>query len=122
VDVTVPTFPNMSSHATELGIGLRHNFNARERLRPFTQVEVIRSTYSDSNSFDTCRSSPNFDYVAAGGGEYFLASRVSLEGSAGVAYSHGSQRCTFGDPSVTYRQSEHAFGTFRTLLSINFYF
>src|SRR5438552_16461232 len=31
VEVSASTFPDTSSHASELGIGLRHNFNARER-------------------------------------------------------------------------------------------
>lgn len=115
-----PDVPDSSSHASELGIGLRNNFDMRERLRPFAQVEVIRT--SATNYYVQCHASPSFNYIASGGGEYFLANRVSLEGSAGVAFFRSSQNCTYGDPPLAFKQQNRSFGTFRTLLSINFYF
>jgi len=57
---------------------------------------------------------------ATGGVEYKVAERVSIEGSAGLSYSSVSQRCEFDGIVTNY--SQHSLSTFRSALSITFYF
>jgi hypothetical protein len=60
-------------------------------------------------------------YGTAGGGvEYAIAPRVSIEGSTGLTYTSHSQRCT--NNGVEYRYEQDSLSTFRTALSITFYF
>jgi hypothetical protein len=58
--------------------------------------------------------------TATGGVEYNIAPRVSIEGSAGLSYSAFSERCTIDGITTNFRQ--HSFSTFRTALSVTFYF
>ena len=47
-------------------------------------------------------------------------SGFSIEGSAGLSYSSTSQRCEFNGIVSNFRQ--HSLSTFRSALSITFYF
>src|SRR5258708_4909560 len=105
-------------HMLDLGVGLRNNFMTREQLRPFVQVDVLRS--SASSGCGSGYASPYWNYSASGGAEYFLGKRLSVEGRAGLRYAHASLDCSlFG---VTQTLSAHSTGTFRSALAINFYF
>lgn len=106
-----------STHALDLGLGLRHNFMTREQLRPFVQLDATRSSSGDS-----CGSvfiTPVWGYSGTGGAEYFLGRRFSVEGRAGVRYTRGSSNCA---GSVFPKSSFHEVSTFRSALAINFYF
>jgi hypothetical protein len=60
-------------------------------------------------------------FATAGGGvEYKVASQVSIEGSAGLSYSSFSQRCEFG--GVVTHNHQNSLSTFRSALSLTFYF
>src|SRR5260370_11613861 len=105
-------------HMLDLGVGLRNNFMTREQLRPFVQVDVLRS--SASSGCGSRYASPYWNYSASGGAEYFLGKRLSVEGRAGLRYAHASLDCSF--LGVTQTFSARTAGTFRSALAINFYF
>lgn len=107
-----------SQHATSLGLGLRQNFSTGEQLRPFVQLTVSRFHASPSGP---CYGVNAWGYGASGGGEYFVGSRVSLEGSAGVSFGHSSSGC-YVLPDNTQRIHTTSLDTFTTALGINFYF
>ena len=102
----------------DLGAGLRNNFMTREQLRPFVQVDVLRS--STGSGCVNVFASPYWNYTASGGAEYFLGKRLSVEGRAGLRYAHSSLDCSF--LGVTQTFSARTVGTFRSALAINFYF
>ena len=111
--------PNANATSWALGAGVRRVF-VSEELRPFIEVDaLLRRTdvpFCDHISY------PYF--TAAGGVEYFVAKRVSIEGSAGLSYSRVSERCTqdLGNGPVEFRFDSHSFGTFRSALSLTFWF
>lgn len=107
-----------SARFLELGLGLRRNFNATEQLRPFAQVEILRHSSAESGQ---CGIPADWNYVATGGGEYFVGRRLSLEASAGLNYGRGGFGC-FTDGSTTGTLKEKNFSTFRSAVSVNFYF
>jgi hypothetical protein len=96
--------------------GARRYFSS-DSLRPFAEAMAgLRWTESLPGCEDM--KSP---YGSAGGGiEYKVAPRVSIEGSAGLAYTSASQRCVAD--GVEYKYDNHTWSTFRTALSITFYF
>jgi hypothetical protein len=102
-----------------LGAGVRRVFISEE-LRPFVEVDAaVRHT-----TVPGC-GHLNYPYVSAGGGvEYFVARRVSIEGSAGASYSQVSENCSVADSvgTVDYRFDSHSFSTFRSAISLTFYF
>jgi hypothetical protein len=108
----------VSTHFLQLGLGLRRNFNTAEQFRPFAQVEILRHS---SASTGQCGIPANWNYVASGGGEYFVAQRLSLEASAGLNYGRGGYGC-FSDGTTTGMLSAKTLGTFRSAVSVNFYF
>jgi len=116
---TVGNITSKSKFRTlDLGAGLRNNFMTREQLRPFVQVDVLRS--STGSSCHSISVSPYWTYAASGGAEYFLGKRLSVEGRAGLRYAHSSSDCSLG--GVTESFSARTAGTFRSALAINFYF
>jgi hypothetical protein len=108
----------VSARFLELGLGLRRNFNNAEQLRPFAQVEILRHSSADSG---LCRIPADWNYLATGGGEYFVGRRLSLEASAGLNYVRGGFGC-FTDGTTTGTLKAKSFGTFRSAVSVNFYF
>src|SRR2546423_4391399 len=102
-----------------LGAGVRRVFISEE-LRPFVEIDAaLRRT-----TLPGC-AHINYPYVTAGGGvEYFVARRVSIEGSAGVSYSQVSENCSVPGSAGTidYRFDSHSFSTFRSAISLTFYF
>lgn len=107
--------PAPSVTSWSLGAGVRRVF-VSEELRPFVEVDAAlrRSNLPGCGHI-------NSPLVFAGGGvEYFVARRVSIEGSAGVNYTNLSEHCVsdFGE----FRYDAHSFSTFRSALSLTFYF
>jgi len=107
-----------SQHSTEFGLGLRHNFATIEQVRPFVQLTAARAHASGSN----CTGFTDFSYAATAGGEYFVARRVSFEGSAGVAVGRSKSGCFITNGIPDSRIHDTSVDTFRTALGINFYF
>jgi hypothetical protein len=114
-DSPIGTF-KQSGHSTELGLGLRRNFATGEQFRPFLQLSATSDHFSGN-----CAGGRFLSTLASGGGEYFVGSRVSLEGSAGVQLGNSSSTCTF---SASETQTTHTttINTIRAALGINFYF
>lgn len=104
-----------SATSWSLGAGVRRVF-VSEELRPFVEVDAaIRRT-----NLPGC-GHLNSPFASAGGGvEYFIAKRVSIEGSAGVNYTNISEHCVSDFGEVNY--DAHTFSTFRSALSLTFYF
>jgi hypothetical protein len=98
-----------------LSAGARRYFTGSE-LRPFGEL-TAGYQWTDAPGCGEV-SSPRA--TAGGGVEYAIARRVSIEGTAGLAYSSATQDCTFG--GIDYRFENDALSTFRTALSITFYF
>src|ERR1043165_997860 len=98
-----------------LGAGVRRVF-VSEELRPFVELDAgIRHT-----NLPGC-GHINSPFAFAGGGvEYFVAKRVSVEGSAGINYTNISEHCVSDFGAVTY--DAHSFSAFRSALSLTFYF
>lgn len=90
---------------------------ANDQLRPFAEAGAgLRMT--EVPGCDHLRS----PYANVSGGvEYRIAPRVSIEGSAGLSYSELQQRCTAFDGTV-FRLDTDSLSTFRTALSVTFYF
>jgi opacity protein-like surface antigen len=120
---TGSTTSHGSVHSTDLGAGLRRNFTPGEQLRPFVQFDVARSSSGDSCGAISI--SPNWNYTASGGAEYFLGKRFSVEGRAGVRYARGSFNCNgaaIGVGTGVSSESLRTLATFRSALAVNFYF
>ena len=99
-----------------LTAGARRYF-AQKPLRPFAEANLGLRLME----FPGCGHLRN-PYASAGGGvEYSIAPRVSIEGSAGLQYSDYNQRCTAND-GTGFRIDQHSLSTFRTALSVTFYF
>ncbi len=102
-----------------LGAGVRRVF-VSEELRPFVEIDAaLRHTevgFCDHVNYPSIG--------AAGGVEYFVAKRVSIEGSAGLTYLRFSEKCTqdLGSGPVEFRYDSHSLGTFRSALSLTFWF
>jgi len=109
-----PFYPNDIT-TWSAGLAARRYFSPAP-LRPFAELGagVRRTDFAPCNHFN------NPYGTAVGGVEYNVAPRVSIEGSAGLNYSSSSQRCNSG--GIEYRLDSHSFSTFRTALSITFYF
>jgi hypothetical protein len=87
-------------------------------LRPFVEAGGgLRWTDIDAPGCANVRSP---FATASGGVEYHIAPRVSIEGTAGLSYSSFSQRCTVNGISTNF--SQHSLSTFRSALSLTFYF
>ena len=98
------------------GLGLRRNFRSAE-LRPFAE---ITANYRQTD-VPGCEAITFPTATVGGGVEYFIASRVSIEGSAGLLYGSTSQHCApDGFPAFDFEVD--GFSTMRTALSITFYF
>lgn len=115
------TYGKNTGHMTELGAGLRRNFALADQIRPFAQVDVFRSSGADTGG---CSASPSLRYGGRGGVEYFVSPRISVEGTAGLAYGRSHVSCA-GDGTITfppYTTTTKIINTFRTALALNFYF
>src|SRR5437773_10007924 len=98
-----------------LGLSGRRYFAPAE-LRPFAEAGGgMRWT-----EIAGCPRLRNPFATATGGVEYNIAPRVSIEGSAGLSYSAFSQRCTIDGITTNFHQ--HPLSTFRSALSVTFYF
>jgi hypothetical protein len=98
-----------------VGAAIRRVF-VSEELRPFAQIEGAWRRSSLSSCGNT-----SYPYVAADGGvEYFVARRVSIEGSAGVSHARFSEQCSDGTINVSF--SSNSTATFRSAISLTFYF
>ena len=96
-------------------LGARRYF-AASPLRPFAELGAgVRWT-----EIAGCHHVRNPHGTVGGGVEYAVAPRVSIEGSAGLTYIEYTQRCTSG--GIEYRFHQDALSTFRSALSITFYF
>jgi hypothetical protein len=95
--------------------GVRRYFS-RSDLRPFGE---LTAGYQWTEA-PGCSEISHPRAAAAGGVEYAIARRVSIEGSAGLTYSSGAQRCSFN--GIDYRFEHDHLSTFRTALSVTFYF
>lgn len=108
-----------SYHVLDLGLGIRRNFLVAEKIRPFAQLQVNRTTANPNPVAGAQVSSrPQWHYAALGGIEFFIARRLSLEGSAGVAYSNTTEHAD--TPPTDYHS--RTFNTFRSTVGVNFYF
>lgn len=91
---------------------------AASPLRPFAELGGgMRWT-----EIPGCRHVRNPHATMGGGVEYAVAPRVSIEGSAGLTYTESTQRCTSAFDGIEYRYHQDALSTFRSALSITFYF
>jgi hypothetical protein len=106
----------------QAGVGLRHYLSRQQQVTPFIQAEVDRSIpagyASDCPGFHTTSG------TLGGGGEYHVTKAFSVEGMAGLGYNHTSQKCSATDltGTVNYRYDSRSYGTFRSGVTINFYF
>jgi hypothetical protein len=111
---------NGNSHALttwSLGVTARRYLRSGD-LRPFAEAGGgLR--WSDIG-FGSCGSLRSPFATAGGGVEYKVAPQVSIEGSAGVNYASFSQRCEVNGVSTHFHQN--ALSTFRSALSLTFYF
>jgi len=99
-----------------LGAGVRRVF-VSEELRPFVEFDAsVRRT-----QLPGCGHISSPFGSLSGGVEYFVAKRVSIEGSAGVNYINISERCSSSDFGEI-RYDAHTLSTFRSALSVTFYF
>ena len=106
---------NVQADSWGLGLAARRYF-APSELRPFAEAGGgLRWT-----DFPNCSHLRSPFATATGGVEYKVAERVSIEGSAGLSYSSTSQRCEFN--GIVSNFSQHSLSTFRSALSITFYF
>jgi hypothetical protein len=104
--------------ATEwsLGVSARRYFGSGE-FRPFGEAGGGIRWFP---GFSPC-SHPHGPFASAGGGvEYKLAPRVSIEGTTGLSYSSINTRCE--DNGVITRIHQRTLTTFRSSLSLTFYF
>ena len=104
-----------TSQAWEAGIGFRH-YLRQEQMQPFVQADYIHGEPTNvpcgGAKIDTGR--------VGGGLEYHVSRNFSVEGYAGLVRSATSGRChsdTFESTTTA-----HQFGTFRSAISVNFYF
>lgn len=98
-----------------LSAGARRYFSGTD-LRPFAELAAGYQWTDTPGCSDI--SSPR---ASAGGGvEYAIARRVSIEGTAGLSYASSKQQCSFN--GIDYRFENDALSTFRTALSVTFYF
>ena len=115
---TIFSTPDAGSSAVDqwsVGLSARRYFAPAE-LRPFAQGGGgMRWT-----DLPGCAHLRSPFASATGGVEYKVAERVSIEGTAGLTYSSLSQRCEVN--GVTSNFSQHSLSTFRSALSITFYF
>lgn len=111
--------PNIDVTRWGIGAGVRRVFTS-DQLHPFLQLaaNINRATLPG------CGHASYPGIAGSGGVEYFVARRVSIEGVAGLSYSRFSQRCSAPDvgtgTEVGYDSS--TFSTFRSALSVTFYF
>jgi hypothetical protein len=114
------TDPSGQSHAlTAWSLGLTARRYVKEgTLRPFAEAGAgLRYSSLGGTPCDN----PRNPFATAGGGvEYKVAPQVSIEGSAGLDYSSFSQRCNFD--GVVTRSHQNSLSTFRSALSLTFYF
>jgi hypothetical protein len=114
------TEPNGQSHAlTSWSFGLTARRYVNEgALRPFAEAGGgLRYSSLGGTPCDN----PRNPFASAGGGvEYKVAPQVSIEGSAGLNFSSFSQRCNFD--GVVTRVHQNSLSTFRSALSLTFYF
>ena len=87
-------------------------------LRPF--AEAGGGLRWNDIGFGSCGSTHNPFATAGGGVEYKVAPQVSIEGSAGLSYWSFSQRCEVN--GVVTRVHQNSLSTFRSALSLTFYF
>lgn len=114
------TGDHFSAHLLDAGAGLRHNFTTADQFRPFIQGTITRSSYEQTASIQ-CDNQPYWSGAAAGGIEYFISPRFSVEGMGGLSYSRQRGRCgATGSGSYSFHSSQ--FSTFRSAVAINFYF
>ena len=111
---------NGESHSLtfwSLGLTARRYVRPGE-LRPFAEAGGgLRWNNSGGGLCGRVRS----PFATAGGGvEYKVAPQVSIEGSAGLSYSSFSQRCEVNGVATRFHQN--SFSTFRSALSLTFYF
>jgi len=106
---------SVDSDSWSLGLSGRRYFAAAD-LRPFAELGAGERWISIGD----CTRVHNPFASAGGGVEYHVAPRVSIEGSAGLSYSEFNQRCSAGGITNEFRQ--HSLSTFRSALSITFYF
>ena len=109
--------PSGSTNADYWSLGLSgRRYFAPSELRPFAEAGGgMRWT-----EIAGCPRLRNPFATATGGVEYNIAPRVSIEGSAGLSYSAFSQRCEIGGVVSNFHQ--HSLSTFRSALSVTFYF
>ena len=104
-----------STDSWQLGLSARRYFAPAE-LRPFAEIGAGERWVEISG----CSHIRTPFATATGGVEYHIAPRVSIEGSAGLSYSQFEQQCTLAGTTNTF--SQHSLSTFRSALSITFYF
>jgi len=110
-------------HAWTLGAGLRRYLATKNALHVFAQADVSRSIaapYAVIGGVSECDKLRQTSGSLSGGVEYHVSRNVSLEGTAGVSAGEAVSRCTsssFSDLSTT-----RSIGTFRSALTLNFYF
>jgi hypothetical protein len=106
-----------SVEADSWGVGLAaRRYFAPADLRPFAEAGGgVRWT-----DLPGCTHIRSPFASATGGVEYKVAERVSIEGNAGLTYSSISQRCEFN--GITTNFNQHSLSTFRSALSLTFYF
>ena len=109
-----------NSHALtawSLGLSARRYVKGGN-LRPFAEAGGgLRWTDLGGTPCGT----PQSPFATAGGGvEYKVAPQVSIEGSAGLSYWSFSQRCEVN--GVVTRVHQNSLSTFRSALSLTFYF
>ena len=110
--------PEQHMRSIGLGLGIRRSFLTDAQLRPFVQLAVTRT----HNTEDGCSPAALWNPSAVGGGEYFVGSRMSLEGSAGMQLTRGTLRCGAASLGNEQKTRITSLNTIRAALGINFYF
>ena len=122
-DYSVTGAPNskQTDHAWTLGAGLRRYLATKTALQPFVQFDISRSAPTAGTAVvGTCGSTHFSAAWLTGGAEYHVTPSVSIEGRTGIQASRVSSRCSGSDFSV--RNDSRGFSTFRSAVSLNFYF
>jgi hypothetical protein len=110
-----------SGHDWTLGVGLRRYLAAKTAVQPFVQFDIGRSVPTTSAVIGgTCGTSHADTASLTGGAEYHFTPSISIEGRAGLAGSKFSTRCS--SPEFSFHDDSRTISTFRSAVSLNFYF
>jgi hypothetical protein len=109
-----------------LGAGIRRYLARRDQVQPYVQFDLERSinffgtTVVTGSVSGQCDKPRTTTASLTGGVEYHVTRSISIEGAAGVQQSTYADRCS--GPAFSYYTSYRSVGTFRSAVTLNFYF